>query len=152
MTSDGKDATIIFPHIPKTGGTTVFYHFRTQLDGDSVQVIGPFNGTRRFIEGKRQFEELDDYTHVKVVQGHGVDENCLIHIPENRSKLFVLLRHPVAHTRSRFTQLSKARARRKAKPPSAQALPGKSNLMCHRLVTSFPSFIKNHHAPLHQQA
>ncbi|MEM6913593.1 MAG: hypothetical protein AAF511_06410, partial [Pseudomonadota bacterium] len=152
MMSDGNDATIVFPHIPKTGGTTVFYHFRTQYDDEAVQVVGPFNAARRFVDGKQQFEELEDYSRIKVIQGHGVDEKSLFHIPDDRAKLFILLRHPVSLTRSRFNQLSIARTRRKGTAPKAEDILETSNLMCHRIVSLFPSFVKNPNKPLNEQA
>jgi len=86
MTSARENPTIIFPHIPKTGGTTVLYHFRTEFGEDAVETVGPYNAVTRFLDGERQFEEDNRPTYPRVIQGHGVNEKTIIQMPENGPK------------------------------------------------------------------
>ncbi len=101
-----KRFTLVFPHIPKTGGTTLLYHFRRHLGDKSILSYGQHNRVVRFFENLPQLEEMDadEIGKLHVVQGHSVSSDILPLLGSTKVKLLVVLRHPVGLTRSRFNQ------------------------------------------------
>jgi hypothetical protein len=100
----GYETKIVFPHIPKTGGTTLLYHFRKAYGDDRVMILGPHNRVSRFFAGQPQFEELtpDEMAGFRVIMGHGVDEQTLALLDPDKVRLLVVWRHPLTLTRSRY--------------------------------------------------
>ncbi|WP_137702843.1 hypothetical protein [Marimonas lutisalis] len=99
-----KPFTLVFPHIPKTGGTTLLYHFRRNLGDNAILSYGQHNRVTRFFTNRPQLEEMsrEDIDGLHVVQGHGVSSEVLPWLGDTAIKLLVVLRHPVGLTRSRF--------------------------------------------------
>lgn len=150
-----RDFTLIFPHIPKTGGTTLFNHFSKALGDDRVFVVGRHNRTRRFFQNRPQFEGASpqDIARLKVIQGHGVGQSHLPWVDAEKTKLIVILRDPVARTKSAYNQQLR-RHERQGGSYSTEAFLKKNwdNLMSQALIKSFPDFVSDRSAPLHCQA
>lgn len=70
---------LIYPHVPKTGGTTLFHHFRTHFGEGRVLTLGPHSRVHRFFNALPQFEEMTEAERsaLKVTQGHGVGQNVI---------------------------------------------------------------------------
>lgn len=147
--------TLIFPHIPKTGGTTLLYHFSQSLGQDHIFVLGRHNRVRRFFDDQPQFEWAPpaDIAKVKVFQGHGVDQGLLPHVDPDRAKLIVVLRDPVGRTKSAFRQ-QEGRHKRSGDKLSVDAFMGKDwdNTICNVLVRWFPDFIQDSSGTLFDKA
>ena len=137
------DFILIFPHIPKTGGTSMLYHFRQHLGDDRIVVYGPFSRTNRLFQDKMQLEEMSEeqLRDIKVIQGHGVDEQILRRQPLREKKVMVILREPVRLTRSRFNQRNIG-AQRWGTEVDAQRFLKKdaSNALALQVISNFPSF------------
>ncbi len=122
----------------------MLYHFRQIIGDERVLIHGPFARTRRFWAGQRQFEELDSAAleEYDVIQGHGVDETTLMTSFGQSAKLFVLLRHPVAHVRSRYNHQFNALAAFGRKLSTADFMRSETeNTVATYLVNRFPHFI-----------
>ncbi len=135
---------IVFPHIAKTGGTALLYHFRQNLGEDRIFVYGPHSRCTRFFADQRQLEELEPIEREKcsVVQGHGVTEMTLGLLNDSKFKLMIVLREPVALTRSRFNQRTIGMRRRGSSvEPDTFMQENASNVMTERLLRLFPTFV-----------
>lgn len=135
---------ILFPHIPKTGGTSLLYHFRRQLGDDRILILGPHARAQRFLGCQPQFEELTEkeLAPIRVIQGHGVDQSAIPVLGAENLRLLVVLRHPLSLTRSRYNHMYNMMAGRQATLSSEefkQRDPG--DVMCRNLVGSFPEFV-----------
>lgn len=149
--------TIVFPHFPKTGGTTVLYHFRKAYGDESIQVVGPFGRSARFFANEFQPEEQDiaEFSKNRVFQGHSVDEGTAAMAAATGLdvKLMVVLRHPVGLTKSRFSHKAKHVLRKGVTLRSENFLANDpANVMCRMLIRHFPGFIDDSHAILSEQA
>jgi hypothetical protein len=144
----GKNTVLVFPHIPKTGGTTLLYHFRKFFGDSKVLILGPHGRVRSFFEGRPQFEELSPQrlSEVRLVQGHGVGEDTLRSLiqADKEPKLITVLRNPLSLTRSRFNH--KANAVEHRGGGSLQAADflkqDAGSVMCRLLTAKFPSFVE----------
>lgn len=139
-----KPFTLMFPHIPKTGGTTLLYHFRRNFGDNNILSYGPHNRNVRFFEDLPQLEELpaDAAQSLRVVQGHGVSQGLVPLLPEGPVRLLVVLRHPVGLTRSRFNQRRIGMAARGIDVSSEQFLQSeRGDFMSHLLINKFRAFI-----------
>ncbi len=143
----GTNAVLVFPHIPKTGGTTLLYHFRKFFGDSRLLILGPHGRVRRFFEGKLQFEEMAaaDLADIRVVQGHGVDEDSLRPLIRagKEPELITVLRNPLSLTRSRFNHKSNAVEARGGGilHPEVFLKQDPGSVMCRMLTTKFPSFV-----------
>lgn len=135
---------ILFPHIAKTGGTALLYHFRTNWGKDKIFVYGPHNRVRLFFEGAYQFEEMpaESKKDYRIIQGHGVNEN-IIHLQDDADfRLMVVLREPVSLARSRFNQRLIGAERRGIEITSDSFMKKvAANPLTIKLLRDFPSFV-----------
>lgn len=139
-----KPFTLVFPHIPKTGGTTLLYHFRKNFGDNNLLSYGPHNRNVRFFEDQPQLEELDPVkaAQLRVVQGHGVSESVFSLLPDQDIRLLVVLRHPVGLTRSRFNHKKNMLAARGLEVTSESFMAeNRDNFMSHLILSKFRSFI-----------
>jgi hypothetical protein len=149
--------TVVFPHIPKTGGTSLLYHFRNHWGDNRVFILGPHNRVRRFFGKLQQWEELEseEKRAFEVVQGHGVDETTVSQVRNASARLVVVLRHPIALTRSRFNHRASVLA---ARSPSLELTSHnfwkaeEGNVISRLLVKQFPSFCDDPDADLFHRA
>jgi len=135
-----KPFTLVFPHIPKTGGPTLLYHFRRHLGDPAILNFGPFSRVARFFGDLPQFEEIgpEGLEQVHVMQGHSVEASVLPPFGETETRLLVVLRHPVPLTRSRFNQRTLGMARRGLSISSEEFLKGDSgNILTSLLLEKF---------------
>ena len=95
---------LCFPHIAKTGGTSLNYHFRQYLGKDHIYALGPFARMERFLHRKKQLEELPapEGRLIKVIQGHGVKFDTMVTLRYLVPDPIVVLRDPVSHFYSRY--------------------------------------------------
>ncbi|MBW6416189.1 hypothetical protein [Celeribacter sp. PS-C1] len=139
---------IIFPHIPKTGGTTVLNHFRTEKGNDQVLSLGPNSRVYRFLNGIKQIEELDGkgLKDLFCIQGHGVSDLNTLYANPADLKLMVVLRGPDGHTRSRFNHRRNARLKKTGVELTSEMFMERffrDDFQCTYLISKFPSFIDN---------
>lgn len=139
-----KPFTLVFPHIPKTGGTTLLYHFRRNLGDRAILSYGQHNRIVRFFANQPQFEEMDagqiDALHV--IQGHAVSDAVLMRMGDAPAKLIVVLRHPVGLTRSRFNQRFVSMAQRGIEVTSDAFMEGEpEDFIASLLLQKFPAFV-----------
>lgn len=142
--TEPKPFTLVFPHIPKTGGTTLLYHFRKNFGDNNLLSYGPHNRNVRFFEDEPQLEEMPPQkaAHLRVVQGHGVSESVFSLVPDQDIRLLVVLRHPVGLTRSRFNHKKNMLAMRGLEVTSESFMAeNRDNFMSHLLLSKFRSFI-----------
>ena len=135
---------IHFAHIPKTGGTTLLYHFRTNLGDDRVFVFGPHGRQKRFFEGQFQLEELapDGRAQIAVLQGHGVDQRALGLAPQGAARLILILRHPVEHARSAFNHMIGGRSGLGVNVTTEYFLEEtEADIMARRILRLYPDFV-----------
>jgi len=143
-----QNTVLVFPHIPKTGGTTLLYHFRKFFGDSKVLILGPHGRVRSFFEDRPQFEEMTaaDLADIRVIQGHGVGEDTLHPLLQagKLPKLITVLRNPLALTRSRFNHKANAIEQRGGGVlrPEVFLKQDQGNAMCEILTTKFPSFIE----------
>lgn len=153
MTFDG---TIVFPHIAKTGGTSVSKHFREALPEGAFFVKGPLNRTVRLREGRPQFEALkgEELAQLRVVQGHGADQDVLLSIPPEHAKLMVVLRHPVSRYLSHFRHQDVVARNRGFSGRDDEGFNPRSQTdpLAKKLIKMFPAFVPDPEAPLMDQA
>lgn len=149
---------IVFPHIPKTGGTTILNHLRSNLGHDKVVTIGSNATVERLLAGLPQIEEMsaEDFAKTKVLQGHGIDETVLTLLPKTEvPDLFVVLRNPVSHTKSRFlhrVHSHRNRSGRELTPEQFLERFLEDQFQCNYLVKKFPSFVSLEAETLQEQA
>jgi len=139
-----KPFTLVFPHIPKTGGTTLLYHFRKNLGDNNILSYGQHNRVVRFFEGKHQLEELpeDEIQGLRIVQGHGVDQNIFSLLPKQDVKLLVILRNPVGLTKSRYNhQVNSFEKVGKSISTEEFLVQNSGNFMSKLLLDKFPMFV-----------
>lgn len=142
-----NNTILVFPHIPKTGGTTLLYHFRTFFGDNRVLVVGPHGRVRNFFEDRPQFEELtpQQLAEIRLVQGHGVGEETLRVLIEagQTPRLITVLRHPLSLTRSRYNHKANAVERRGGVALQSEAFlkQDHGNVMCRMLTSRFPCFV-----------
>jgi len=144
-----NNVRIVFPHIAKTGGTTLQHHFRANLSDDEFLGYGNAGRCRRFFEDRYQVEELapSDKSRIAVVQGHRVEESVLAMLGDPNAKLMIVLRHPVAWMRSRFNHRYNALARYNKVLTTRRFLRRTGeNSLSKSLLMKFPSFIDDHQA------
>jgi hypothetical protein len=141
-----KPSIVVFPHIPKTGGTTLLYHFRNNFGEDDVLTYGRYSRSKRFLEDKYQLEELskEEIDCLRVIQGHDIDETIFHLLPNANIHLLIVLRHPISHTRSRFNHLFNNRKRR-GSILTHEYFMKKSvgNFLTQVLLKKFPAFISD---------
>ena len=154
-TSTGtKRFTVIVPHIPKTGGTALRYHFAKHLAEDEIMAHGPHARTRRFFDDKFQMEELapEDFEGIRMLLGHGVDETDIRNFRASPFRLLTVLRHPVDLTRSAYNHMRSVNARRGLEVDSEAFLKARpANFMTTFLLDRFPSFVDDPAAPREEQ-
>lgn len=142
-----KNTVLVFPHIPKTGGTTLLYHFRKFFGDSRLLILGSHGRVRNFFEGRPQFEELtpQQMSEIRLVQGHGVDEDSLRSLIQAGKvpKLITVLRNPLPLTRSRFNHKANAIEQRGGGElePEAFLKQDAGSVMCRLLTAKFPSFV-----------
>ena len=144
-----NNVRIVFPHIAKTGGTTLQHHFRANLSEEEFLGYGNAGRCRRFFENRYQVEELgaSDRSVIAVVQGHRVEESVLTMLGDPNTKLMIVLRHPVGWIRSRFNHRFKALARYNKVLTTKRFLRRTGeNSLSKSLLTKFPSFVDDHQA------
>ncbi|MEL6617693.1 MAG: hypothetical protein AAFP16_02370 [Pseudomonadota bacterium] len=142
---------IIFPHLPKTGGTALLYHFQVALGAERVLTFGPHSRVRRFFSDRYQIEELDDEAKAQtcIIQGHGVDENTFPLLRDRQYKLMVVLRGAPGLVRSRFNQSSIGAKRRGGSRTPEQFWDNYAdNAVSHAIVRMFPNFVDDPQASL----
>lgn len=102
---------LCFPHIAKTGGTSLNYHFRQYLGKRHVWSHGGFARMNRFLDRKPQLEEMAPIRRKipKVIQGHGVKFDTFFLFPDAWPNLICVFREPVSHFYSRFNHWSNFR-------------------------------------------
>lgn len=134
---------LIFPHVPKTGGTTLLNHFNEHMGSDAILKSGRANRMRRYLDNQPQKEEGDAASrrNARLIQGHGVDETAIRFADDKPIRLMIVLRHPVSLTRSRFNQRSKAMERRSSRITTQNFMANHgSNFMTRMLIDKFPTF------------
>jgi len=91
-----KDLFLI-PHIPKTGGTSLLYHFRMNFGDDHIISYGSNSRVDRFFRDLPQLEEMseDELSIIKTIQGHGVTEGIFPFVKNHDVKIIIVLRHPI---------------------------------------------------------
>jgi len=90
-------------HFPKTGGTTLFTHYKKH-DPDGAFNYGYHNNAIRFIENRLQFEALpaEQLARIRFLFGHSVYEGLLAVLPHDQIDLVTVYRNPVDHFISRY--------------------------------------------------
>jgi hypothetical protein len=139
-----EDTKIVFPHIPKTGGTTLLYHFRKSYGDDRVMILGPHNRVRRFFSIQPQYEELTpaERGRLRIIMGHGVDEQALALLNPESVRLLVVWRHPLSLTRSRFNhQHGELKRRGVELRPQRFLREQPKDFVTDALLEKFPSFV-----------
>lgn len=150
-----KPPVIVFPHIPKTGGTTLLYHFRQNFGDAAIFIYGPHARARRFFQGLPQPEDMEtfDWSQMRVIQGHGVDLGVLGMLPKGNARFLVVLRHPVGLTRSRFAHKAQILASRGIELTSEQFMRAEQgNGQCRMLIQKFGALVDDPTASLSEQA
>lgn len=140
---DKKPFTLVFPHIPKTGGTTLLYHFRKNLGDNNILSYGRHNQCVRFFENEPQLEEMlaSDLSKLRIIQGHGVNDMMLPLLPNEKIKLMVVLRNPIGLTRSRYNHNKNSLADRGISVTSENFLASeKGDVISMLLLKKFNSF------------
>ncbi|MEM5469137.1 hypothetical protein [Celeribacter marinus] len=148
---------IIFPHIPKTGGTTLLNHFQTYKGADNVLSLGPNSRVHRFFTSQPQLEEADTcaLANAFCIQGHGVDETTTVYANPDTIRLMVVLRSPDSHTRSRFNHRKSAMHKKTGRVLTTDLFMARfytPDFQCSYLVKKFPSFVDDPSADLLEQA
>ena len=143
MTTPEPAPRILFPHIAKTGGTSVLYHFRNHFGPEGMFVYGPHNRCKRFFGGLAQLEELspEERASARVIQGHGVSQEVIGLMNDPAIRLMIVLREPVSLTRSRYNQRVNA-AERKDLDISSEKFMRKlaRSEMTRKILDEFPDF------------
>ena len=101
---------LVFPHLAKTGGTTLLYHFRKHLGDEAICSVGPHNRMQQVLNGQTLFEDMtaDDFAPIRLMQGHGVDDAAVAMLAKHRDIILVtVLRASVPLARSRFNHRTK---------------------------------------------
>lgn len=150
-----SDFLLVFPHIPKTGGTTLLFHFLEHLGPERVASYGPFARISRFFADEFQWEEMGQETlsRLRVVMGHGVRQNLLQLMPHDDIRFLVVLREPAAHVRSRYAHAARAQALRGGTLSSSDFWQQtETDMIARFLVARFPAFADPQAADLAAQA
>lgn len=150
-----SDFLLVFPHIPKTGGTTLLFHFLEHLGPERVASYGPFARISRFFGDEFQWEEMgkEALRRLRVVMGHGVRQNLLQLMPHQDIRFLVVLREPAAHVRSRYTHAEKAQTLRGGTLSSREFWQHtETDMIARFLVARFPAFADAQAADLAAQA
>lgn len=101
---------LVFPHLAKTGGTTLLYHFRKHVGDDAICSVGPHNRMQQVLSGRTLFEDMSDkeFAPIRLMQGHGVDDASVAMLAKRRDIILVtVLRASVPLARSRFNHRTK---------------------------------------------
>lgn len=120
------------------------YHFRKNLGDNNILSYGQHNRVVRFFDDQYQLEELheSEAQGLRIVQGHGVDQNIFSLLPRQNVKLLVVLRNPIGLTKSRYNHQANS-LEKVGKSISAETFlkqnPG--NFMSKLLLDKFPMFI-----------
>ena len=135
---------LLFPHIPKTGGTSLLYHFRQNIGDNKVLIYGPHNRIIRFFANEYQYEELpkEKWQNLRVIQGHHVNENIYKYPFKIESKIIIVLRHPYAHANSQFNHRKNHLNRIGIDIDEEKYLQKRgNNFLVRTILKAFPSFI-----------
>lgn len=99
-----KATVAIGYHFPKTGGTTLFSHFKEHFGSEKAWNYGPHSNSVRFYEGSPLLEELSisELRKLQFIFGHGVNEDLLPLLPHKNICLFYIYRNPIDHMLSQF--------------------------------------------------
>ena len=149
-----RQLKIIFPHLAKTGGTAMLYHFRKSIGDDKVVSFGPHSRCQRFFADQHQLEELpaEDRAKTQVVQGHGVDENTFALLGDPSFQLMVVLRGVVPLVRSRYNQRNIGAVKRGTTIDSKRFMESyRDNAVATALIELFPTFVDDPQADLKAQ-
>jgi hypothetical protein len=103
---NGDDSLVyVFPHIPKTAGSSVHYHLKTNMAYDSEYIHIPIdNTTNEELRMRTPFTLRDerDRVRAKILFGHGVIRRHAEFVPGKRVREIVTLRDPVERTLSHY--------------------------------------------------
>ncbi|MGL4320144.1 MAG: hypothetical protein ACRCS3_04710 [Paracoccaceae bacterium] len=146
---------MIFPHVPKTGGTTLFYHFRKALGDSAIYSYGAPNRPVRFLAGLPLLEEMSsaEIASLRLIQGHGVNERVLSRLSGQDIRLLTILRNPVSLVRSRFNHRTTALAKVGRTVSPTEFLDHlASNQVCQFFCNAFPALIDDPSESLAKQA
>ena len=148
MESTKSNPIILFPHLPKTGGSSIqnnFHHHWTQ--GEEFYHLGP--GGMKVLVDYPQYDMCRNTKKHKVIFGHAVDESLYRRYPNRIIELHTTLRHPLKRMISHYNHSQKDTIN----PITLDRyMYVKRNASCAWYVAKFPSLVKNVFDPLVIQA
>lgn|GEM_PF-2126786 len=96
----------VFPHIPKTAGSSVAHHFRQYLDGPGeyahVRHITDEGGIRRDAHLPFEWSDARERSLARVIFGHGVKRRFCQMVPGKSAREIVTLREPAERMISHY--------------------------------------------------
>ncbi len=109
----------VFPHIPKTAGSSVHYHLKTNLEYDRAYVHIPIDYTsRQELRERTPFPLRDrrERAHARVLFGHGIIRRHAALVPGKIAREITTLRDPVDRTVSHYNFWMNVLEKRGQKP------------------------------------